>query len=54
MMINGIDAMEREHQEEEKMYSAIQQGTGRKAIEAVRAESSMQMHDEKDVFDVCS
>ena len=38
-----IDAMEGEHQEEEKMYSAIQQGTGRKAIEAVRAESSMQM-----------
>ena len=34
-----IDAMEREHQEEEKMYSAIQQGAGRKAIEAVRAES---------------
>ena len=32
------------------MYSAIQQGTGRKAIEAVRAESSMQMHDEKDVL----
>ena len=31
-----IDAMEGEHQEEEKMYSAIQQGTGRKAIEAVR------------------
>ena len=38
-----IDAMEREHQEEEKMYSAIRQGAGRKAIEAVRAESSMQM-----------
>lgn len=38
-----IDAMEGEHQEEEKMYSAIQQGNGRKAIEAVRAESSMQM-----------
>ena len=35
--------MEREHQEEEKMYSAIRQGAGRKAIEAVRAESSMQM-----------
>lgn len=38
-----IDAMEREHREEEKMYSAIQQGAGRKAIEAVRADSSMQM-----------
>ncbi len=38
-----IDAMEREHQEEEKMYSAIRQGAGRKAIEAVRADSSMQM-----------
>ena len=38
-----IDAMEGEHQEEEKMYSAIQQGNGRKAIEAERAESSMQM-----------
>ena len=38
-----IDAMEREHQEEEKMYSSIQQGAGRKAIEEVRAESSMQM-----------
>lgn len=49
-----IDAMERERREEEKMYSAIQQGAGRKAIEAVRADSSMQMHDEKDVFDVCS
>lgn len=36
-----IDAMEREHREEEKMYSAIQQGAGRKAIEAVRADSSM-------------
>ena len=29
--------------DEEKMYSAIRQGAGRKAIEAVRAESSMQM-----------
>ena len=38
-----IDAMERERREEEKMYSAIQQGAGRKAIEAVRADSSMQM-----------
>ena len=38
-----MDAMEREHREEEKMYSAIQQGAGRKAIEAVRADSSMQM-----------
>ncbi len=38
-----IDAMEREHREEEKMYSAIQQGAGRKAIEAVRADSSMHM-----------
>ena len=38
-----IDAMEREHREEEKMYSAIQQGAGRKAIEAVRADSSMQI-----------
>lgn len=38
-----IDAMEGEHQEEEKMYSAIQQGNGRKAIEAERAESSMQI-----------
>ena len=37
------NAMEREHQEEEKMYSAIRQGAGRKAIEAVRADSSMQM-----------
>lgn len=36
-------AMERERREEEKMYSAIQQGAGRKAIEAVRADSSMQM-----------
>ena len=35
--------MERERREEEKMYSAIQQGAGRKAIEAVRADSSMQM-----------
>lgn len=33
----------RERREEEKMYSAIQQGNGRRAIEAVRAESSMQM-----------
>ena len=38
-----IDAMEKERREEEKMYSAIQQGAGRKAIEAVRADSSMQM-----------
>lgn len=38
-----IDAMEREHRKEEKMYSAIQQGAGRKAIEEVRADSSMQM-----------
>ena len=35
--------MEREHREEEKMFSAIQQGAGRKAIEAVRDDSSMQM-----------
>lgn len=35
--------MEREHRKEEKMYSAIQQGAGRKAIEEVRADSSMQM-----------
>lgn len=38
-----IDAMEGEHREEEKMYSAIQQEAGRKAIEEVRADSSMQM-----------
>ena len=46
--------MERERREEEKMYSAIQQGAGRKAIEAVRADSSMrtdsigQLHPKED------
>ena len=39
--------MERERREEEKMYSAIQQGAGRKAIEAVRADSSMQMKEDE-------
>ena len=38
-----MDALELEHLEEEKMAAAIQQGAGRKAIEVVRAERSVQM-----------
>ena len=38
-----MDALELEHLEEEKLTAAIQQGAGRKAIEAVRAEKSVQM-----------
>ena len=40
---NVMDALELEHQEEEKLTAAIQQGAGRKAIEVVRAEKSVQM-----------
>ena len=36
-------ALELEHLEEEKLAAAIQQGAGRKVIEAVRAEKSVQM-----------
>ncbi len=38
-----LDALEMEHLEKEKMAAAIQQGAGRKAIEVVRAERSVQM-----------
>ena len=38
-----MDALELEHLEEEKLTAAIQQGAGRKAIEVVRAEKSVQM-----------
>ena len=38
-----MDALELEHLEEEKLAAAIQQGAGRKVIEAVRAEKSVQM-----------
>lgn len=38
-----MDALELEHLEEEKLAVAIQQGAGRKVIEAVRAEKSVQM-----------
>lgn len=38
-----MDALELEHLEEEKLAAAIQQGAGRKAIEVVRAERSVQM-----------
>lgn len=38
-----MDALELEHLEEEKLAAAIQQGAGRKAIEVVRAEKSLQM-----------
>ena len=38
-----MDALELEHLEEEKMAAAIQQGAGRKAIEVIRAERSVQM-----------
>ena len=38
-----MDALELEHLEEEKLTAAIQQGAGRKAIEVVRAERSVQM-----------
>lgn len=40
---NVMDALELEHLEEEKLAAAIQQGAGKKAIEAVRAERSVQM-----------
>ncbi len=40
---NVMDALELEHLEEEKLTAAIQQGAGRKAIEVVRAEKSVQM-----------
>ena len=38
-----MDALELEHLEEEKLAVAIQQGAGKKAIEVVRAEKSLQM-----------
>ena len=38
-----MDALELEHLEKEKLAAAIQQGAGRKAIEVVRAEKSVQM-----------
>ena len=38
-----MDALELEHLEEEKLAAAIQQGAGKKAIEVVRAEKSVQM-----------
>ena len=38
-----MDALELEHLEEEKLAAAIQQGAGKKAIEVVRAERSVQM-----------
>lgn len=38
-----MDALELEHLEEEKLAAAIQQGAGKKAIEVVRAEKSLQM-----------
>lgn len=38
-----MDALELEHLEKEKLTAAIQQGAGRKAIEVVRAEKSVQM-----------
>ena len=38
-----MDALELEHLEEEKLAAAIQRGAGRKAIEVVRAEKSVQM-----------
>ena len=38
-----MDALELEHLEEEKLATAIQQGAGKKAIEVVRAEKSLQM-----------
>lgn len=38
-----MDALELEHLEEEKLAAAIQQGAGRKVIEAVRTEKSVQM-----------
>ncbi len=40
---NVMDALELEHLEEEKLAAAIQQGAGKKAIEVVRAERSVQM-----------
>ena len=40
---NVMDALELEHLEEEKLAVAIQQGAGKKAIEVVRAERSVQM-----------
>lgn len=38
-----MDALELEHLEEEKLAAAIQQGAGKKVIEVVRAEKSLQM-----------
>lgn len=40
---NVMDALELEHLEEEKLAAVIQQGAGKKAIEGVRAERSIQM-----------
>lgn len=43
MLSDAGYALELEHLEEEKLAAAIQQGAGRKVIEAVRAEKSVQM-----------